>query len=245
MKKNVVSFIMLILILICILVVLYFVFNKSDNNNDEIDNYNGAASVIERKSANIVLIKINNENSVNELEREFVIYSDILNVNDQLKVKYKKSNNNINIEKIENYIDTEEQKEKVVESIYRDENLKLYKDKITINIFDKSIDFFVLPIKISNKNYITLSSNDFIKAFNQLYDYDGAISSLYYKYPILIKFEDTYKVLEFTYLNTGNIKNINYKVNNNIVTANNLKNGIYSFKLEFENGDILAFIFLL
>lgn len=214
--------------------------------------YSGTATIVSSPSFKKAIAVI--EDSEGNDKGQADIYSNVFWVNDKLKVKYTKKGRKINIKEIEATVDTKDEKAKIVSHIGSDVTMRKYRENletiINLNQFEDVDDlnieidpFVALPERISGQYYnIEITPTEFLKMMFRKVDlaYDIVKDST-----VLIKSELNFKILSLDYITKDEIKtNLIYEYGNKSFTFKALGGeGIYSARLEFENGDIIKYIF--
>ena len=235
MKKFLIGISVLIFV---VLVVLFI-------NRDE--SFKGIATVTDiiSFSSSFVNVNLDIENNDKSIGTA-VIDSTIFNVGDKLEVEGIKKDELI-INKIKFLGTTKKEKSSIISNCDDDVKLLDYKSRIDIKqIVDNSdglslININILPIKLKNQEYdLNISPLEYfeIKYENMDYEYITISDS-----SILFTSEDKFIVKEVTANYDDKKENLEYKFEDNKLTFNSVGSVIYSVIIEYENGDIINYLF--
>ena len=220
MKKVVIG---ISVIIIIVLVVLFINRDKS---------FKETAIVTDVISFSGVNVKVNGFNTT--------IDSNVFKVGDKLEVEgIDKTINKIK------YLGTE--KSSIISNCDDDVKLLDYKNRVEIkSIIDNEegislININSLPVKLNNQEYdLNISPLEYfrIKYENMDYEYITISDSR-----ILFTSEDKFTVKEVTANYDDKKENLEYKFEDNKLTFNSVGSVIYSVIIEYENGDIINYLF--
>lgn len=215
--------------------------------------YNGTATVVEAPSFKKVVIEIKDDenNAIGKAD----VYSNVFGVGDKVKVEYTKKGKNLDINKIESIANTTEEKAKVVNHISSDVTIRKYREmmKGTVDISQKegskgetmNLDHLqALPEKISGQYYTkTVTPSEYFYIKN--YGYDGIFASTEKDLSITITGTDNFTILSLKNIHDDEtIEEVTYNFNDKSFKLTALGAGIYVAQVEFENGDIINYIFI-
>lgn len=182
-----------------------------------------------------------------------LVYSNIFREEDNLKVEYTKNGKKIEITKIGLVNDTEEEKTNIIQNIKIDMTIRRYCNMMsgTIDISEKSGSFGAimnlnninaLPEKISNQHYNLTNLIEYFRKENV--GESGIFIPIEKGLLTTIKLTSNFKILSFENIADNMSKtNVTYTLNDKNISFNGLGLGIYSLRLEFENGDIINYLF--
>ena len=235
MKKVIFSIIVIIIIFIVVIGVIYL-------NKDK--KIKATATVIDTISFSKVKVELKDNNKIignSEINTTIFSNEDILEV-EGLK------NNEIVINKIKFLGTTEKDKSRIINNIEKDVKLIEYKNMINIEARAKDSDegislikVHTLPINIQNQEYdlnITPINYFNIKYKNMDYEYNTVNNS-----EIIITGQQKYTVKDVFVYYEDKIEKLEYIVDNNTLKFDSKGSVIYSVIIEYENGDILNYIF--
>lgn len=220
MKKVVIG---ISVIIIIVLVVLFINRDKS---------FKETAIVTDVISFSGVNVKVNGFNTT--------IDSNVFKVGDKLEVEgIDKTINKIK------YLGTE--KSSIISNCDDDVKLLDYKSRVDIKqIADNGeglslININILPIKLKNQEYdLNISNSEYFKIKYENMDYEYITIS---DSSILFTSEDKFIVKEVTANYDDKKENLEYKFEDNKLTFNSVGSVIYSVIIEYENGDIINYLF--
>ena len=220
MKKVVIG---ISVIIIIVLVVLFINRDKS---------FKETAIVTDVISFSGVNVKVNGFNTT--------IDSNVFKVGDKLEVEgIDKTINKIK------YLGTE--KSSIISNCDDDVKLLDYKSRVDIKqIADNGeglslININILPIKLKNQEYdLNISNSEYFKIKYENMDYEYITIS---DSSILFTSEDKFIVKEVTANYDDKKENLEYKFEDNTITFNSVGPVIYSVIIEYENGDIINYLF--
>ena len=235
MKKVIFSIIVIIIIFIVVIGVIYL-------NKDK--KIKATATVIDTISFSKVKVELKDNNKIignSEINTTIFSNEDILEV-EGLK------NNEIVINKIKFLGTTEKDKSRIINNIEKDVKLIEYKNMINIEARAKDSDegislikVHTLPINIQNQEYdLNITPIDYfnIKYKNMDYEYNTVNNS-----EIIITGQQKYTVKDVFVYYEDKIEKLEYIINNNSLKFDSKGSVIYSVIIEYENGDILNYIF--
>lgn len=235
MKKFLIGISVLIFV---VLVVLFINRDKS---------FKGIATVTDiiSFSSSFVNVNLDIENNGKSIGTA-VIDSTIFNVGDKLEVEGIKKDELI-INKIKFLGTTKKEKSSIISNCDDDVKLLDYKSRVDIKqIVDNSdglslININILPIKLKNQEYdLNISPLEYfeIKYENMDYEYITISNS-----SILFTSEDKFTVKEVSANYDDKKENLEYKFEDNTITFKSVGSVIYSVIIEYENGDIINYLF--
>ena len=235
MKKFLIGISVLIFV---VLVVLFINRDKS---------FKGIATVTDiiSFSSSFVNVNLDIENNGKSIGTA-VIDSTIFNVGDKLEVEGIKKDELI-INKIKFLGTTKEEKSSIISNCNDDVKLLDYKSRVDIKqIVDNEdrpslININILPIKLKNQEYdLNISPLEYfeIKYENMDYEYITISDS-----SILFTSQDNFTVKEVTANYDDKKENLEYKFEDNTITFNSVGSVVYSVIIEYENGDIINYLF--
>ncbi|MDD4036207.1 MAG: hypothetical protein PHS45_02670 [Bacilli bacterium] len=249
-KKNYIYLSLIVLIVIIVSAVVYIMLKS-----EAATTYEGTAKVVERKNFKQVTVKLDIDDK-NNVAHELDIYSNIFGSNDRVKIEYVKKGKEYNVTKIEAIVDTQIEKSRLVSNIENDLTMRKYRemmegyadisetgwsetdDKMPITHFE------VLPEKLSNQHYKTLDPSEFFEIKYYLTDTELNTIQKDLNIKITITGEEDFTILSLKNIHNNNEKEILYEVDENSFTLTSLGYGIYVAQIEFENGDIINYIFV-
>lgn len=235
MKKFLIGISVLIFV---VLVVLFI-------NRDE--SFKGIATVTDiiSFSSSFVNVNLDIENNGKSIGTA-VIDSTIFNVEDKLEVEGIKKDELI-INKIKFLGTTKEEKNSIISNCDDDVKLLDYKSRVDIKqIVDNEdgpslININILPIKLKNQEYdLNISPLEYFEIKYEKTDYEYNTIS---KSTIMFKSEDKFTVKEVTANYDDKKENLQYKFEDNTITFKSVGSVIYSVIIEYENGDIINYLF--
>ena len=235
MKKVLIGISLLIFV---VLVVLFINRDKS---------FKGIATVTDiiSFSSSFINVNLDIENNGKSIGTA-VIDSTIFNVGDKLEVEGIKKDELI-INKIKFLGTTKKEKSSIISNC--DDDVKLLDYKSRVDIKQKVdnedglslININILPIKLKNQEYdLNISPLEYfeIKYENMDYEYITISNS-----SILFTSEDKFTVKEVTANYDDKKENLEYKFEDNTITFKSVGSVIYSVITEYENGDIINYLF--
>lgn len=235
MKKFLIGISVLIFV---VLVVLFINRDKS---------FKGIATVTDiiSFSSSFVNVNLDIENNGKSIGTA-VIDSTIFNVGDKLEVEGIKKDELI-INKIKFLGTTKEEKSSIISNCDDDVKLLDYKSRVDIKqIVDNEdgpslININILPIKLKNQEYdLNISPLEYFEIKYEKTDYEYNTIS---KSTIMFKSEDKFTVKEVTANYDDKKENLQYKFEDNTITFKSVGSVIYSVIIEYENGDIINYLF--
>ena len=235
MKKFLIGISVLIFV---VLVVLFI-------NRDE--SFKGIATVTDiiSFSSSFVNVNLDIENNGKSIGTA-VIDSTIFNVGDKLEVEGIKKDELI-INKIKFLGTTKKEKSSIISNCDDDVKLLDYKSRIDIKqIVDNSdglslININILPIKLKNQEYdLNISPLEYFEIKYEKTDYEYNTIS---ESTIMFKSEDKFTVKEVSANYDDKKENLEYKFEDNTITFKSVGSVIYSVIIEYENGDIINYLF--
>ena len=224
MKKVVIG---IGVIIIIILVVLFI--NRDKSFKEE-------ATVTDVISFSSVNVEVNGFNAT--------IDSNVFKVGDKLEVEGVDKT----INKIKYLGTTKEEKSSIISNCEDDVKLLDYKSRVDITTKQNDEDgigimiVHNLPVKLNNQEYdLNISNLEYfeIKYVNMDYEYDNTDEHI-----IMFKSEDNFTVKEVTANYDNKKENLEYQFENNTITFNKVGTVIYSVIIEYENGDIINYLFV-
>ena len=151
------------------------------------------------------------------------------------------------INKIKYLGTTKEEKSSIISNCEDDVKLLDYKSRVDIKqIADNGeglslININILPIKLKNQEYdLNISNSEYFKIKYENMDYEYITIS---DSSILFTSEDKFIVKEVTANYDDKKENLEYKFEDNKLTFNSVGSVIYSVIIEYENGDIINYLF--
>ena len=235
MKKFLIGISVLIFV---VLVVLFINRDKS---------FKGIATVTDiiSFSSSFVNVNLDIENNGKSIGTA-VIDSTIFNVGDKLKVEGIKKDELI-INKIKFLGTTKKEKSSIISNCDDDVKLLDYKSRVDIKqIVDNEdgpslININILPIKLKNQEYdLNISPLEYFEIKYEKTDYEYNTIS---ESTIMFKSEDKFTVKEVTANYDDKKENLEYKFEDNTITFKSVGSVIYSVIIEYENGDIINYLF--
>ena len=231
MKKIILG----IIIIIAIFIATIFM------NNDK--KFKGIATVTDVISFSSINVEIKDNDKI---IGNAIINSNVFNIGDKLEVEGIKKDELI-INKIKYLGTTEEEKSSIISNC--EENPKLYDYKSKINIIgrynnDDGISFikiYNLPIKLNNQYYdLNISPLEYFEIEYQDTIYEYMLIS---NYDIVFTSDDKFIVKEVVANYEDKKEFLEYKFEDNTLTFGAVDNAVYSVTIEYENGDIISYIF--
>ena len=231
MKKIILG----IIIIIAIFIAIIFM------NNDK--KFKGIATVTDVISFSSINVEIKDNDKI---IGNAIINSNVFNIGDKLEVEGIKKDELI-INKIKYLGTTEEEKNSIISNC--EENPKLYDYKSKINIIgrynnDDGISFikiYNLPIKLNNQYYdLNISPLEYFEIEYQDTIYEYMLIS---NYDIVFTSDDKFIVKEVVANYEDKKEFLEYKFEDNTLTFGAVDNAVYSVTIEYENGDIISYIF--
>ena len=235
MKKVIFSIIFIVIIFMVILGSFYI-------NKDK--KFKATATVIDTISFSKIKVELKENNKIiGNSEINTTIFSD----GDILEVEGLK-NNNLTIDKIKFLGTTDKDKSKLISNIDKDVKLMEYEDMINIEARSKDsdegislINVHTLPVNIQNQEYhLNITPLDYfnIKYKNMDCEYNTVNDS-----EIIITSQRKFIVKDVSIYYEDKIEKLEYIINNNSLKFDSKGSVIYSVIIEYENGDILNYIF--
>lgn len=231
----------LIGISVSIFIVLIVLFINRDKT------FKGIATVIDiiSFSSSFVNVNLDIENNDKSIGTA-VIDSTIFNVGDKLEVEGIKKDELI-INKIKFLGITKEEKSSIISNCDDDVKLLDYKSRVDIKqMVDNEdgpslININILPIKLKKQEYdLNISPLEYFEIKYEKTDYEYNTIS---ESTIMFKSEDKFTVKEVTANYDDKKENLEYKFEDNTITFNSVGSVIYSVIIEYENGDIINYLF--
>ena len=99
----------------------------------------------------------------------------------------------------------------------------------------------IISIKISNQYYETLSSNDFYEIKNHLTDTEEIY--LEKNSNVTLEINSEFKILSLKNVFENKKVDVKFKQENNKIIFQAVGQGIYEAQVEFQNGDIINYLF--
>lgn len=171
------------------------------------------------------------------------IDSNVFKVGDKLEVE----GIDKTINKIKYLGTTKEEKSSIISNCDDDVKLLDYKNRVEIkSIIDNEegislININSLPVKLNNQEYdLNISPLEYFKIKYENMDYEYITIS---DSKILFTSEDKFTVKEVTAYYDDKKENLEYKFEDNKLTFNSVGSVIYSVIIEYENGDIINYLF--
>ena len=235
MKKFLIGISVLIFV---VLVVLFINRDKS---------FKGIATVTDiiSFSSSFVNVNLDIENNGKSIGTA-VIDSTIFNVGDKLEVEGIKKDELI-INKIKFLGTTKKEKSSIISNCDDDVKLLDYKNRVDIKqIVDNEdgpslININILPIKLKNQEYdLNISPLEYFEIKYEKTDYEYNTIS---ESTIMFKSEDKFTVKEVSANYDDKKENLQYKFEDNTITFKSVGSVIYSVIIEYENGDIINYLF--
>ena len=90
-------------------------------NKEEVPTFTATATVIERRSAKEVVVRLNEEPE-EKINDELIVYSNIFSVNDQVEIRYSKKREKYIVNKVKARANTNAQKSDLVSKVAADVN---------------------------------------------------------------------------------------------------------------------------
>lgn len=235
MKKVIFSIIFIIIVFMVILGAFYI-------NKDK--KFKVTATVIDIISFSKIKVELKENNKIiGNSEINTTIFSD----GDILEVEGLK-NNNLTIDKIKFLGTTDKDKSKLISNIDKDVKLMEYEDMINIEARSKDsdegislINVHTLPVNIQNQEYhLNITPLDYfnIKYKDMDYEYNTVNNS-----EIIITSQKKFIVKDVSIYYEDKIEKLEYTINNNSLKFDSKGSVIYSVIIEYENGDVLNYIF--
>ena len=235
MKKVIFSIIFIIIVFMVILGAFYI-------NKDK--KFKATATVIDIISFSKIKVELKENNKIiGNSEISTTIFSD----GDILEVEGLK-NNNLTIDKIKFLGTTDKDKSKLISNIDKDVKLMEYEDMINIEARSKDsdegislINVHTLPVNIQNQEYhLNITPLDYfnIKYKDMDYEYNTVNNS-----EIIITSQKKFIVKDVSIYYEDKIEKLEYTINNNSLKFDSKGSVIYSVIIEYENGDVLNYIF--
>ena len=224
MKKVLIGISALIFV---VLVVLFINRDKS---------FKGIATVTDIISFSSVDVEVKGFNAT--------INSTVFKVGDKIEVE----GIDKTINKIKYLGTTKEEKSSIISNCEDDVKLLDYKSRVDITTKQNDEDgigimiVHNLPVKLNNQEYdLNISNLEYfeIKYVNMDYEYDNTDEHI-----IMFKSKDNFTVKEVTANYDNKKENLEYQFENNTITFNKVGTVIYSVIIEYENGDIINYLFV-
>ena len=235
MKKVIFSIIFIVIIFMVILGSFYI-------NKDK--KFKATATVIDTISFSKIKVELKENNKIignSEINTTIFSNGDILEV-EGLK------NKNLTIDKIKFLRTTDKDKSRLISNIDKDVKLLEYKNMINIEARAKDnnegislIKVHTLPVNIQNQEYhLNITPLDYfnIKYKNMDYEYNTVNDS-----EIIITSQRKFIVKDVSIYYEDKIEKLEYTINNNSLKFDSKGSVIYSVIIEYENGDVLNYIF--
>lgn len=223
MKKVVIG---ISVIIIIVLVVLFINRDKS---------FKETATVTDVISFSGVNVEVKGFNAT--------IDSTVFKVGDKLEVE----GIDKTINKIKYLGTTKEEKSSIISNCDDDVKLLDYKSRINITIKQNDgegiglMKIHNLPIKLKNQEYdLNISPLEYFEIKYENMDYEYVTIS---DFSILFTSEDNFTVKEVTANYDDKKENLEYKFEDNTITFNSVGIVVYSVVIEYENGDIINYLF--
>ena len=235
MKKVLIGLSVLIFILLIVLFI----------NRDK--TFKGIATVTDiiSFSSSFVNVNLDIENNDKSIGTA-VIDSTIFNVGDKLEVEGIKKDELI-INKIKFLGITKEEKSSIISNCDDEVKLLDYKSRVDIKqMVDNEdgpslININILPIKLKKQEYdLNISPLEYFEIKYEKTDYEYYTIS---ESTIMFTSEVKFTVKEVTANYDDKKENLEYKFEDNIITFNSAGSVIYSVIIEYENGDIINYLF--
>ena len=151
------------------------------------------------------------------------------------------------INKIKYLGTTKEEKSSIISNCDNDVKLLDYKSRINITIKQNDgegiglMKIHNLPIKLKNQEYdLNISPLEYFEIKYENMDYEYVTIS---DFSILFTSEDNFTVKEVTANYDDKKENLEYKFEDNTITFKSVGSVIYSVITEYENGDIINYLF--
>lgn len=235
MKKVIFSITFIIIIFMVILGAFYI-------NKDK--KFKATATVIDIISFSKIKVELKENNKIiGNSEINTTIFSD----GDILEVEGLKKNN-LTIDKIKFLGTTDKDKSRLISNIDKDVKLMEYENMINIEARSKDsdegislINVHTLPVNIQNQEYhLNITPLDYfnIKYKDMDYEYNTVNNS-----EIIITSQKKFIVKDVSIYYEDKIEKLEYTINNNSLKFDSKGSVIYSVIIEYENGDVLNYIF--
>ena len=223
MKKEVIG-----ISIIIIIVLRYLIINRDKS-------FKETATVTDVISFSGVNVEVKGFNAT--------IDSTVFKVGDKLEVE----GIDKTINKIKYLGTTKEEKSSIISNCDDDVKLLDYKSRINITIKQNDgegiglMKIHNLPIKLKNQEYdLNISPLEYFEIKYKHMDYEYVTIS---DSTILFKSEDKFTVKEVSANYDGKKENLEYKFEDNTISFNSVGTVVYSVIIEYENGDIINYLF--
>ncbi|MDD2504938.1 MAG: hypothetical protein PHF21_01545 [Bacilli bacterium] len=209
-------------------------------SNEKYEEYEGIATIIERRSATEVVAKLDTEPD-HKIKNELIVFTNIFSVGDKVEIKYAKIGTNYKV------INTSSIKEEgLITKIKEDPIIIKSLNNITGKIKDTAITpinpITAMPFKINNQEFKLMKEEEFFsKSFHNM---DITFIPIPKNAEATLTSLEDFKVISIENIYENKKINLNYEFTNKSVTFLGIGKGLYSAKLSFKNGNIINFIFV-
>lgn len=204
-------------------------------NKEEVPTFTATATVIERRSAKEVVVRLNEEPE-EKINDELIVYSNIFSVNDQVEIRYSKKREKYIVNKVKARANTNAQKSDLVSKVAADPTMIKYTG--TLGSISKETNIAVMPVQLFGQDFELMSEMEFYNlkhnSLNPVIDKDEKIT---------ITLLEDFKVVSLENITSDQRIFLPYTIVNKTITFNGIGEGIYSLKLNFRKQNIINYIF--
>lgn len=238
MKKTKIFISLLLLIFIAIGFSIGYILTNITH-----EEFEATATVIERRSASELVVKLDEEPK-EKLKNELIVKSNIFRINDKVKIKYTRKGNDDIITDIDALTETDIDKANLASKMTSDPTIIKYTNSASVKFQGDSTnieDLLVMPVQLSNQKFNFMTEIEYLRNYHGDFD----INSTHPKdTEIIISVLKDFKVVSVESITEDNRVNLLYNITNKNITFKSVESSIYSVKLDFKNGDIINYIFI-
>ncbi len=204
-------------------------------NNEDVPVYTGLATVIERRSAKEVVVRLNEEPE-EKISNELIVYSNIFSVNDQVEIEYSKKREKYIVNKVKAGANTSAKKTEFISKIASDPTMIKYSGML--GSISKETNIAVLPIQLFNQVFDLMSEIEFYNL-----KFNGINTIINKDESIIVTLLEDFKIVSLENITSEQRIFLPYTVNNQSINFKGIGEGIYSLKVSFKKQNIINYIF--
>lgn len=205
--------------------------------------YSGTATVIERRSASEVIVRLNEEPEV-KIQNELIVYSNIFAIKDQVEIEYSKKGQNYIITKVSAQAELDSKKTYIASKISADPTVIKYLSLISGKSSAEKVfsEIIAMPSELSGQKFNLINETEFYNI--RFYKTDTDFIHILKDEKVIISLLEDFKVVSIENITNEKRINLPYTFTNRTVTFIGLGEGMYSLKLSFKNENIINYIFI-
>lgn len=202
------------------------------------------ATVIERRTASEVVVKLNEENK--DVKNELIVYSNIFTEGDEINIHYSKLGSQYIVTKVAPATESNSSKTHISSRISKDPTILKYLNKVsgttTNELFSTITPIIAMPTKLKGQVFNLLSEEEYFQSY--FYNMDIAFIPISENDTATISLLEDFNVISVENIYKDIRTELIYTYTTNTVSFKGMGKGLYSVKLSFKNGDIINFIFI-